>query len=148
VRLIGTGSNYRVRKINSVAQEPLIAIVEDEASLRVALVGLLRSHGYKAEVFASAEAFLESDAAPRTSCVITDIQMPGLSGIDLKQRLGERGCGAPVIMITARTDQRLHQRAAASGALCVLRKPFAADDLIACIKRALAVDMRRSIASP
>lgn len=116
----------------------LISIIDDDASLRTALTGLVRSLGYRANAFASAEDFLAAGAAPESACVVSDIQMPGLSGIELKQRLVETGCAAPVIMITARTEPGLHEKAIASGALCVLRKPFAADDLIACINRALA----------
>jgi FixJ family two-component response regulator len=139
VRSIEAGSGECARKVNNVAQEPLIAIIDDDASLRAALIGLVRSHGYRASGFASAEAFLESGAARSSACIVTDIQMPGLSGIDLKQRLVECGYDAPVIMITARTERGLHERAAASGALSVLRKPFAPDDLVACIEHALAI---------
>jgi FixJ family two-component response regulator len=126
-------------KVKNVAQEPLIAIIDDDASLRVALIGLVRSLGYRADGFASAEAFLDGDTLHDSACIVTDIQMPGLSGIDLKQHLTEHGCLAPVIMITARTEPGLHERAAASGAMCVLRKPFATDDLVACIERALVI---------
>lgn len=116
----------------------LISIIDDDESLRAALVGLVRSLGYRANGFANAEDFL-ADESPRLSdAIVTDIQMPGLSGIDLKGRLSAQGCAAPVIMITARTEPGLQERAFASGAFCVLKKPFAAEALIDCLERALA----------
>lgn len=118
--------------------EPLIAIVEDDESLRESLVGLIRSLGYRASAHVSADAFLAAGIANDCDCVITDIQMPGTSGIDLKLKLTEAGCGVPVIMVTARTEAALHQRAWASGAACLLRKPFAAEALIECLETALA----------
>src|SRR5262249_18579297 len=120
-----------------VAQDLLISIVDDDDSLRAALVGLIRSLGYQASSFASAEAFLEAGAAQTSACIVTDIQMPGLSGIDLKERLTHDGVTAPVIMITARAEHGLTERAFASGAACVLKKPFAAEALIECLERVL-----------
>jgi FixJ family two-component response regulator len=118
--------------------DPLIAIIDDDASLRLALVGLVRSLGYRATGFGSAEEFLAADNANQSACIVTDIQMPGLSGIELKLKLNQDGNPAPVIMITARTEQGLRDRAFASGAVCVLQKPFAAETLIACLEKALA----------
>jgi FixJ family two-component response regulator len=118
--------------------DPLIAIIDDDASLRLALVGLVRSLGYRATGFGSAEEFLAADNAGESACIVTDIQMPGLSGIELKLKLNQDGNPAPVIMITARTEQGLRDRAFASGAVCVLQKPFAAEALIACLEKALA----------
>lgn len=117
--------------------QPLISIIDDDDSLRVALVGLVRSLGYRASGFASAEDFLAAASARESACIVTDIQMPGLSGIDLKLRLTADGWAAPVIMITARTEQTLRERAFASGAVCVLQKPFAAEALVACLEKAL-----------
>jgi FixJ family two-component response regulator len=118
--------------------QPLIAIVEDDESLRESLVGLVRSLGYRASSFASADLFLAAGEEAACDCIITDIQMPGTSGIELKQRLVAEGCDAPVIMITARTETALHDRARASGAVCLLQKPFAAEALISCLETALA----------
>lgn len=118
--------------------EPLISIVDDDDSLRAALVGLVRSLGLRADGFACAEDFLAADCGEHSAAIVTDIQMPGLSGMELKQHLLARGCRAPVIMITARTEPGLEERAFASGAFCVLKKPFAAEALIACLERALA----------
>lgn len=121
-----------------VVQGALISIIDDDDSLRAALVGLARSLGYRASGFANAEAFLEANEAGASAAIVTDIQMPGLSGIELKERLTAEGCAAPVIMITARSEAGLEERALASGAVCVLRKPFAAEALIHCLERALA----------
>jgi FixJ family two-component response regulator len=119
---------------------PLISIIDDDEELRAALVALVRSLGYRGGGFASADAFLASDSVGESACIITDIQMPGLSGIDLKHRMSVDGRAAPVIIITARTEPALLDKARASGAACVLQKPFAAEALIQCLERALAGD--------
>ena len=102
-----------------------------------AVVGLVRSTGYDARGFASAEEFLGCGMVPSFACIITDIQMPGMSGIELKQHLAACQFAMPVIMITARHEPGLEERALASGAVCFLRKPFEGDTLIGCIERAL-----------
>jgi FixJ family two-component response regulator len=117
---------------------PFIAIIDDDASLCTALVGLVRSLGYRGAGYGSAEEFLAAGKSHECAAIVTDIQMPGLSGIELKHRLAQDGCPAPVIMITARTEHGLGDRAFASGAVCVLQKPFAAEALIACLEKALA----------
>jgi FixJ family two-component response regulator len=116
----------------------LISIIDDDESLRAALVGLVRSLGYLASGFANAEDFLAGDGLNESAAIVTDIQMPGMSGIEMQERLRALGCTAPVIMITARSEPGLQERAFASGALCVLKKPFAAEALIECLERALA----------
>ncbi len=122
----------------TLSPKPLISIVDDDESLRRALVGLVRSLGYRAQGYGSAEAFLADPEALASACVVTDIQMPGLDGIALLRRLLEGGRTTPVIMVTARDEPALHERARASGAFCLLRKPFAGDALIECLERALA----------
>lgn len=128
----------RQAEIAGVAEGTLISIIDDDDSLRSALVGLVRSLGYRASGFANAEEFLAAGDAVKCDAIVTDIQMPGLSGIELKERLNAEGCSAPVIMITARSEAGVQERAMASGALCVLKKPFAAEALIDCLERALA----------
>jgi FixJ family two-component response regulator len=120
-----------------VAAKPLIGIIDDDPSLQKALVRLVRSFGYDARAFASAEEFLESGSMSSCSCIVTDIQMPGMSGIDLKRLMDERQCTIPVIMITARTDPELEYSARASGAHCFLRKPLQSGALMDCLARAL-----------
>jgi FixJ family two-component response regulator len=120
-----------------VQEVHFVSIVDDDPSMRMALVRLIRSLGHQARGFASAEEFLQSGAAETASCLITDIQMPGMSGIELQRQLSATQTGLPVIMITARPDQGLEDQARANGAFCFLRKPFEADALIGCLDRAL-----------
>lgn len=119
-----------------MAREAEISIVEDDESLRAALVGLIRSLGRVARGFGSAEEFFDR-GGPACGCVITDIHLPGESGIDLARRMRADDASAPIIMITARADADLAQRAMAAGALCVLTKPFDTQLLIAWLERAL-----------
>lgn len=114
--------------------KPLIAIVEDDDSMRPALVGLVRSMGYDGEGFGSAETFLASGTAKSAACLVSDYQLPGLSGIELASRLKN---GPPVIIVTARSERGIDTLAVAHGVLCVLRKPFEADDLATWIRSAL-----------
>lgn len=106
--------------------------------MRPAVMSLVRSLGYDAQGFESAEDFLKSNALFGAACIITDIQMPGMSGIELKRHLTARGHAAPVIMITARAEPELESQAMSSGAVCFLRKPFQAEALIGCLNFALA----------
>ncbi|MGE0423620.1 MAG: response regulator transcription factor [Reyranellaceae bacterium] len=114
-----------------------VAIIDDDESLRLALVGLVRSLGLDGRSYASAEDFLRSGEAKRFAVVVTDIQMPGMSGIELKQHLTSRQCTLPVIMITARPDPSLEDKAMAAGAAAFLRKPFEAKTLIGLLESAL-----------
>ena len=116
----------------------LISVVDDDSSMRDALVGLFRSLGYDARGFASAEDFLACDDLKRFSCAITDIQMPGMNGFELKQILDERHT-LPVIMITARSEPDLREKAMSSGAAYFLRKPFDSETLVDCLEKALGV---------
>jgi FixJ family two-component response regulator len=120
-----------------VRSELLISIIDDDDSFRSALVGLIRSLGYGARGFESAEEFVQSGAMRSSACVITDVQMPGMSGIELQHLLAKSQCTVPVIMITARTEPGLEEKALASGAVCLLRKPFKADLLTDCLEQAL-----------
>jgi len=117
--------------------EPLICIIDDDESMRRTVVALVRSVGYDARGFASAEEFLGCGTVEAFACIITDVQMPGMSGIELKQHLTAAHCSVPVIMITARHDPGLEAQATACGAASFLRKPFDADVLIRCLEGAL-----------
>ena len=116
---------------------PSISIIDDDDSMRSAVVALVRSAGYDARGIASAEEFLASGEVQSFACVITDIQMPGMSGIELKQHLRACQNAVSLIMITARHDADLEAKALASGAICFLRKPFDGDVLIRCLEGAL-----------
>ena len=122
-----------------MSTERLIAVIEDDKSFRVALVDSLFSLGYGARGFASAEEFIASGETESYDCLISDIQLPGMSGFDLKQRLLAHDSSLPVIMITAHDEPGLDARAAAIGAVSLLRKPFQANALTDCLERALKV---------
>ena len=117
----------------------LISIVDDDSSMRDALVGLFRSLGYDARGFASAEDFLACSDLERFACAITDVQMPGMSGFELKRQLDQRHGTMPVIMITARPEPDLREKAMSSGAASFLRKPFDTEMLVDCLEKALGV---------
>jgi FixJ family two-component response regulator len=120
-------------------REPLIAVIDDDDSFRMALAESLCSLGYGARGFASAEEFIAGDGEGSCDCVVTDIHMPGMSGLDLKRLLVSRGSKLPVIMITARAEPGLEAKATSSGAVCLLRKPFESSALIGCLERALKI---------
>ena len=122
-----------------MSKEHLVAVIDDDGPFRMALVDSLDSLGYDARGFASAEEFVANDWKSRCDCVITDIHMPGMSGFDLKRLLTLQDSNVPVIMITARNDPGLEARAAAAGAVCLLRKPFESTALIDCLDRALPI---------
>jgi len=122
-----------------VSREPLVAVIDDDDSFRVALVDALSSLGYGARGFASAEDFFAGDETEPYECVITDIHMPGMSGFDLRRRLLAHDPGLPVIMTTADAEPGLDARAAAIGAVCLLRKPFEADAMTDWLERVLKV---------
>jgi len=115
----------------------MISIVDDDDSVRESTKALVRSLGYSACSFASAEEFLDADTDD-TNCLIVDIQMTGLSGVELQERLKAQGRHIPVIFITAFADERTRGHALASGAVGFLRKPFSDEKLTSCIDSALA----------
>src|SRR5262245_8300383 len=115
----------------------VISIVDDDESVREATQGLVRSLGYAAATFASAEEFLQSKHLHDTSCLITDVQMEGLSGIALQERLACVGHRMPIIFITAFSEERVRARAERAGACGFLSKPFSDESLIGCLEKAL-----------
>jgi FixJ family two-component response regulator len=122
-----------------MAAGQLISIVDDDPSMRDALLGLVRSLGYDVRGFASAEDFLASTDLGQFACAITDIQMPGMNGFELKRELSMRHRSLPVIMITAGAEPSIEAKAMSSGATCFLRKPFEAQTLVSCLQRILGV---------
>jgi FixJ family two-component response regulator len=116
---------------------PLISIVDDDESIREATKGLVRSLGYQAATFASAEEFLQSDNVDNTSCLITDVQMPGLSGIELQRRLIAQGTDMPTIFITAFPEEATRSCALTAGAVGYLGKPVSEESLLKCLDTAL-----------
>jgi FixJ family two-component response regulator len=115
----------------------MISIVDDDEAVRESTKALVRSLGYNARAFGSAEEFLDSDPDD-TSCLILDIQMKGLSGIELLERLIGEGRRTPVIFVTAFPDERIRNHVLEAGAIGFLRKPFSDDKLTRCLDTALA----------
>jgi FixJ family two-component response regulator len=117
---------------------PVIAIVDDDESFRRATTSFVRSLGYGTASFDSAEAFLKSEHVSDADCLITDVQMPGMTGIELQDRLIAQGHRLPVIFITAFPEMRARAQALAAGAVGFLAKPFDDRNLISCLNEALA----------
>jgi FixJ family two-component response regulator len=115
------------------ARRPLISIVDDDQSVREATRGLMRSLGYPTEAFATAEDFLQSRRLAQTACLIADINMPGMSGLDLHRHLSASGNPIPTILITAYPDETARSRALDAGVVCYLSKPFQESDLLSCV---------------
>jgi FixJ family two-component response regulator len=115
----------------------MISIVDDDKSVREAAKMLVRSLGYATATFASAEEFLESGRLCDTACLITDVQMPGMSGVDLQSHLTASGHGTPVIFVTAYPEESIRDRALDAGAFGFLSKPFSEESLIACLDKAM-----------
>ncbi|MGH9680080.1 MAG: response regulator transcription factor [Candidatus Acidiferrales bacterium] len=116
---------------------PLISIVDDDESVREAIAGLVTWLGFRVQTFESAVEFLQSPGLADTSCIITDVQMPHMTGIELHKRLTELGYAIPTIMITAYPNDAVRERVLADGTLCYLSKPFDNEALIDCIRLAL-----------
>ena len=116
-----------------MANVPLIAIVDDDDAICIATESLIRSLGLRARCFASAEAFLGSDILDETACLITDVHMPGISGLELQDVLVARGQKMPIVFITAYPEEAIHMQARAGGAVAVFRKPFDGRSLSDCV---------------
>ena len=125
---------------DNASQTPLIACIDDDISVREALEGLLAAFGFMVVSFASAEAFLASWTIHQVSCLITDIQLGGISGLQLQKRMTAMGHRVPTIVITAFSDDDLRSEAMAAGAIKVLIKPIKAAQLLATIRLALGKD--------
>jgi FixJ family two-component response regulator len=132
--------NPALSKARNLPKESLISIIDDDTSVREATKGFVRSMGYAAEAFASAEEYLESDRVADTACLITDIQMPAMSGADLQDRLIADGYRMPIIFVTAFPDPKMRARVLNAGACGFLIKPFSDESLIECLDKALRQD--------
>jgi FixJ family two-component response regulator len=115
----------------------VISVIDDDASVRTATNNLLSSHGYLIQTFVSADDFLQSDRLDDSACVIADVQMPAMSGLDLLTHMRVKGYTVPLIFITAFPDENVRARALKAGAIGFLAKPFAGPVLIDCIETAL-----------
>jgi FixJ family two-component response regulator len=123
-----------------MAASPLIVIVDDDASMRDALTSLLRSVGWRTEGFASAEAFLQSGQVHTTACLLLDVQLPGVSGLELQRQLRSRQARIPIIFITGHGNEAMRAEALQAGAVAFFAKPFDDTALLEAIHAALAPD--------
>jgi FixJ family two-component response regulator len=112
---------------------PLISIVDDDDSVRQALKSLIDSVGFRAEVFDSGEKFLNSPYLSQTDCLIADVRMPGMSGLELQDRLSAAGRSIPIVFISAHEDKEARARGLRAGAIDFLQKPFSEDSLLGAI---------------
>lgn len=126
-------------------EAPLVSIVDDDPSVRRSTRRLLRCSGLRAEAFGTGEDFLRSEYVAETSCLILDVRMPGIDGLELQRRLGEAGLRMPIVFLTARASDEEERQAWQSGAVNFLRKPIAKDALLDAIQAVLenSTDNRR-----
>jgi FixJ family two-component response regulator len=120
-----------------MSNKPLIAIVDDDETVRTCTADLVNSMGFRGRGFEDAEDFLKSDALHSTDCLIADMRMPGMSGLELHIHLVASGNAVPTILITAFPNDRDRNRARQSGVRCYLAKPFADHELLECVRSAL-----------
>jgi len=118
----------------------LISVVDDDESIRRTTKLLIESFGYRASVFESAEAFLRSGELHDTSCLIVDVQMPGINGLQLQSQLAAEGCAIPIIFITAYGNEESRRKAMQAGAAAFLDKPFSDEQLLKNIRSALTFE--------
>ena len=122
---------------NHLPNVPVISIIDDDESMRHGTMRLLRSLGFVAHAFPSARAFLHSEQLSRTSCLISDVQMPEMSGMQLQEALRAGGHDIPIIFVTAFHDDKARSEALDRGAICFLSKPFDGETLLRCLETAL-----------
>jgi FixJ family two-component response regulator len=121
----------------AMAQHTLISIVEDDQPFRDSMRKLLSSLGYAVEAFPSAANFLASPLLPETACLVSDVQMPGMTGVELHRHLIDAGYAIPTILVTAYPDEAIRKRALKNGVLCYLSKPLDDEHLERCLRSAL-----------
>ena len=129
-----TGKDIQVRT------NPSVAIVDDDESVRDTTKDLLDSAGLSAATYDSAERFLQSQDVRAIRCLVADMRMPGMTGLELHGHLAAAGTPIPTILITAYPDEQVRSRALSMGVICFLAKPFSPEDLLSCIETALRVD--------
>ena len=128
-----------------MTEAPLIAVVDDDRSIRNAVQNLLNAAGYATSTFGNATSFLDSSVRARVACLVTDMRMPGMSGLELHEHLSSTGAGIPTVIITAHPQELTRERALEAGVTCFLTKPFAPDDLLECVRHAIARSRPRRI---
>jgi FixJ family two-component response regulator len=138
ISYLSVQSAIDLRKARPVRmREQVVAVVEDDPGMLRSIERLLKAYKYQTATFTSAEAFLEDTAASAATCLVLDIHLNGMSGIDLRRRLTASGSSLPVIFISAVDDESVHEEALATGCVAYLRKPFLAHLLIAAINKSV-----------
>jgi FixJ family two-component response regulator len=122
----------------AMSEPPLVAIVDDDYSIRAGIQDLFRAAGFRASTFDSAESFLDSPLCEAASCLVTDMRMGGMSGLDLYHRIVTTGRVIPTVLITAHPREVTELRARQAGIRCYLTKPFTPDELLECVRAALS----------
>jgi FixJ family two-component response regulator len=123
-------------------QTPLVAIVDDDASVRQSTDRLIRSFGYRTQVFASGQEFLSSGVAETTACLVLDVRMPGMDGLDVQRSLAERGARIPIVFVTGQASDEEERCARSAGAVEFLRKPVPQASLRQAIESAVRTSAR------
>jgi FixJ family two-component response regulator len=126
-----------------MAERPLVVIVDDDQSLRNATRDLLKAAGFSTATFEDAESFLGSASRASAGCLVADMRMRGMTGLELYQALVASGAGIPTVIITAHPEELTQARAREAGITCYLSKPFAPDELLECVREALAKSQTR-----
>lgn len=118
---------------------PTISYVEDDDFVRDAVAELLRAAGFRAITFSTAEDFLQRGKPEQTACLILDMKLPGMSGLELQEHLIRSGFQIPTFFVTSHSDERIRTAALKTGAICFLDKPVGRDELLSCVRKALAI---------
>ena len=126
-----------------MSEGPLVAIVDDDKSIRNATQDLLKAAGFSTATFEDAESFLGSASLASASCVVADMRMPGMTGLELYQELVASGHAIPTVIITAHPEEITQARAREAGITCYLTKPFTPDELLECVSESLAKSQAR-----
>lgn len=119
-------------------RRPIVAVIDDDDSMRAATSNLLEAAGYATTTFSSAERFLGFARRSSVSCIVTDVRMPGMTGLQLFESLVASGSGIPTVLVTAYPDETVRLRARKAGISCYLNKPFSPEELCACVEAAVA----------
>jgi len=133
---MGLGEGKEMNE-NKLPEDIVVSIIDDDISVRRSTRRLLRSSGFRAEAFASAEEFLESKSTAKTACLILDLRMPGMNGLELQRRLAQNGNGIPIIFLSAQASEEDERSALRAGAVQFLRKPISKEALLGAIRDAL-----------
>jgi FixJ family two-component response regulator len=129
-------------RTHSKSEIPLVAIVDDDASVRQSTARLVRSFGYRTEFFESGREFLSSGAVDRAACLLLDVRMPGMDGLDVQRSLAERGVRLPIVFLTGRASDEEERRARSTGVVEFLRKPVAQASLREAIENLMRASAR------